>query len=367
MAESSQPALKECFNTTFFQNVAREIAKVHPGFNKRRFLTIASDDLDKLSLLQRLRRTTEALHATLLADYSSALEILQKTIPHFGDGLPTLVPPDYVALYGRTHFLLSMEALKFFTPFGSSEFAVREFLKIDLRRSLKIMERWSRDSCEHVRRLASEGSRPRLPWSFRLEALIDDPSLTRPILENLKTDPSLYVRKSVANHLNDITKDHPDFVIDLLKSWDLTHPHTAWIARHALRSLLKAGNRRALALLGAGKKALVKIQKFKASPSRLQLGDTLTLSLQFTSLSRHPQKLIVDYAIHYADRRGMNTRRKVFKWKELVLSPDENVAMEKRQVIRDFTTRRHHPGRHLVEILINGEAFDRAIFFLARD
>jgi 3-methyladenine DNA glycosylase AlkC len=126
-----------------------------------------------------------------------------------------------------------MEALKFLTPFSSAEFAIREYLKRDPARTLAVMERWSRDPDEHVRRLASEGSRPRLPWSFRLESLVTDPSPTLTILENLRVDPSLYVRKSVANHLNDISKDHPDWMLARLKSWDRAHPHTQWIAKRA--------------------------------------------------------------------------------------------------------------------------------------
>ncbi len=130
-------------------------------------------------------------------------------------------------LYGHDDFEASMEALKFFTRFGSSEFAVREFLKRDLPRTLAVMEVWSRDGDEHVRRLACEGCRPRLPWSFQLGALIADPAPVVPILENLKADPSLYVRKSVANHLNDITKKHPDWVMDRLTDWPLENSPTA--------------------------------------------------------------------------------------------------------------------------------------------
>ena len=138
----------------------------------------------------------------------AALAILERLAPRLDHRFVSLILPDYVALYGLDDPARSLDALRFFTTFGSAEFAIRPFLRRDLTGTLATMERWARDEDEHVRRLASEGSRPRLPWSFRLDALVADPSPTAPILDALNADPSLYVRKSVANHLNDITKDH---------------------------------------------------------------------------------------------------------------------------------------------------------------
>jgi 3-methyladenine DNA glycosylase AlkC len=254
--------------------------------------------------------------------------------------------------------------LKYFTAFGSSEFAVRHFLRLDFQRALHLMQGWAQDADEHVRRLASEGSRPRLPWSFRIETLMLDPTPVLPILDSLKADKSLYVRKSVANHLNDITKDNPDRVLDLIESWSLENPHTAWIARHALRSLIKKGDRRALTLMGAGHTAQVRIEQLSVSPEQVRLGDRVNLSFQLTSTSGQDQRLIIDYAIHYVKKAG-GTSAKVFKLKTLNLAPGESVLVRREQQIRNFTTRVHYAGKHELDILINGECLARSWFDLA--
>ena len=363
MNDAPAPALKEMFNEARYRKMARDVAAVHPRFDQKRFLALALPDLAPLSLLQRLRRATEALRATLPDDYAKALDVLLRVAPTFGEGFTALVLPDFAGLYGLDDFDRSLDALKFFTTFGSSEFAVREFLRRDLRRTLRVMEKWSRDDNEHVRRLASEGSRPRLPWSFQLTALITDPSPVAKILEALKADPSLYVRKSVANHLNDITKDHPAWVLDRIEAWTLANPHTAWIAKRALRTLIKKGDRRALAVFGAGERARIRVETFAIAPRRLRLGDELTLSCRIASTARTTQKLVIDYAIHYVKQSGAASA-KVFKWKEIALVAGGEITLTKRQRIRDFTTRKHHAGEHRVEWLVNGESVAAGTFHL---
>ena len=364
-AETKAPALKEMFNAARYRAVAKDVAAVYPTFESKRFLALALEELEPLSLTQRLRRMTESLHATLPSGYRKTLAILKKLAPHLGTGFTTLFLPDFVGLYGREDFDVSMEALAFFTPFGSSEFAVREFLRLDLSRALATMEKWSHDKDEHLRRLASEGCRPRLPWSFHLEALIADPSPTAPILENLRADPSLYVRKSVANHLNDIAKDHPTWVLDRLESWPLDQPHPAWIAKRALRTLIKQGDRRALAVIGAGEPPKVLIHELTVAPRKIRLGERLTLSFQLESNAKKDQRLVVDYVIHYVKKSGA-TSAKVFKLKELTLAPGEKLRLSRRQSIQDFTTRIHHPGRHEVDIMVNGERVAQDSFELLR-
>jgi 3-methyladenine DNA glycosylase AlkC len=299
MPDTPAPALKNIFDRARYRHIAAETAAVYPRFDDKKFLALALPGLDELSLMQRLRRTSECLHATLPSDYKKSVAILRKLAPRINSGFVTLVLPDYVGLYGRDDFDTSLEALKFFTAFGSSEFAIREFIRQDPARTLAVMKDWAQDESEHVRRLASEGSRPRLPWSFRLDALMADPELAAPILDALKGDDSLYVRKSVANHLNDITKLHPAWVLKRLKSWPLEDPHTAWIARHALRTLIKQGDKQALGVIGAGKKAAVSISDFSVSPKKLTLGERLALSFTLRSTARQSQRLVVDYAIHY--------------------------------------------------------------------
>ena len=363
MAETAQPALKDIFSAARFRQVATLVADVHPGFDRKRFLQLATNGLEPLSLLQRMRHGTHALHATLPDDFPAALDVLRKLAPRLTGDFTGMMLPDFVGVYGAGHFDASLDALSYLTRFSSAEFAIREFLRRDLPRTLAVMERWSLDADENVRRLASEGSRPRLPWSFRLDALVADPSPTAPILHHLRADPSLYVRKSVANHLNDISKDHPDWMLARLASWDLAHPHTQWIAKHAARTLIKAGHQPTLRLFHFTGKPAVKLQAFHLAPSRLKLGQVLEFSFTLTSTSRRPQQLAVDYRLHYVKASG-GTAPKVFKLREVRLAPGQTLRLAKRQTLRDFTTRRHYPGRHYLEIQVNGQILGRQSFLL---
>jgi 3-methyladenine DNA glycosylase AlkC len=363
MSTTKNPALKEIFDARQFRHIAEEAAAVCQAFDAERFLGLALQGLDELSLMQRLRRTTQSLHAALPLSYREAVGVLQLLAPRMQSKFATLALPDFVALYGLDDFDFSMEALRFFTAFGSSEFAVRIFLRKDLHRALAIMQVWSLDEDAQVRRLASEGSRPRLPWSFRLEALMRDPSLSAAILNNLMADPSLYVRRSVANHLNDVTKDQPDWLLGQAQGWSLDNPRTARIARHALRTLIKKGEPRALALVGAAAQPRVAVTDFVVAPSRLTLGEQLSLSFTLTSQATQPQRLVVDYIVHYVKKSGV-AFPKVFKLKEFTLQPGASVCIARSQTVRNFTTRVHYPGVHGVELVVNGRILARASFQL---
>lgn len=366
MPDASPSALKEMFNVARYRKIAGLLADIDPTIDRSRFLAVATTGLDDLTLIQRVRRTTEACRATLPSEFIQAVAVLKQFARRADQGFTSIFLPDFVGQYGHDNFAESMDALKYFTSFGSSEFAVREFLRRDLRRTLAVMTTWSRDPDEHVRRLASEGCRPRLPWSFRLTDLVADPSPVRPILENLRTDSSLYVRKSVANHLNDISKDHPGVMLDWIEGWNLRHPSTAWIARHAARSLIKSGHARSLRLFGFNPAVAVSCSKISVSPAVVALGGSLTFKffLKSTSPTR-AQKLAVDYILHYQKKSG-RLSPKVFKLKEVTLKPQESVALVKRQRLVDFSTRRHHPGRHQIEIMVNGTVLARRSFTLTR-
>jgi 3-methyladenine DNA glycosylase AlkC len=365
MSEQSTPALKEMFNAERFRQIAALLAECHPGFDRRQFVRLTTAGLDSLALLQRLRRGTEALRATLPADYPAALAVLRALAPRIDHNFVGLMLPDFVGCYGLGHFDESLDALHHLTRFSSGEFAIREFLRRDLERTLATMERWSRDDNEHVRRLASEGCRPRLPWSFRLAPLVADPSPVAPILDNLRADPSLYVRKSVANHLNDISKDHPAWMLARLRAWGLDHPHTAWIAKRAARTLIKDGDPAALKLFRFDAKPAVRVRDFRLARPRLKLGEALEFTATLESTARKPQRLVVDYIVHYVKQSGA-TSPKVFKLTELDLAPLASAAVRKRQVLRDFTTRKHYPGTHRVELQINGTVLAGADFVLRR-
>ena len=361
MTDQQSPALKEIFNPERLQHIASEMTAVYPSFEARRFLKLAKSGLADLSVMQRMARVSECLHAVLPLDFEASLQVLRALAPRLNSGFVSMCLPHYVASYGAHAFDQSMDALKYFTAFGSSEFAIRHFLRADLERSLKLMHDWSLDDNEHVRRLASEGCRPRLPWSFRLETIQADPTLAANILDNLKADSSLYVRKSVANHLNDITKDHPDWVLDLIESWSLDNRHTAWIAKHALRSLIKQGNQRALAIIGAGGKPEVEIVDVKVEPPVIGLGEKITLSFAVKSTVQSSQRLVIDYAIDYVKANG-STSAKVFKLKALTLPGNAVEAVSRGQQIKELTTRRHYAGRHAVHVMVNGERLASTAF-----
>ena len=363
MAEPAQPAFKDIFGPVRFRQVAAHLSEIDPKFDAKRFLKLATTGLEPLSLLQRMRHGSHALRATLPADYPAALAVLQKLAPSLERDFTAMMLPDFVGAYGADHFDASLESLRFLTRFSSSEFAIREFLRRDLHRTLAVMERWSLDPDEHVRRLASEGSRPRLPWSFRLEKLVADPTPAAAILQNLRADPSLYVRKSVGNHLNDISKNHPDWMLARLASWDLTHPHTQWIAKRAARSLIKAGHQPTLRLFNFTGKPAVKLSGFRLAPARLKLGQVLEFSFTLTSTARRPQQLAVDYVMHYVKASG-GTAPKVFKLREVSLAADQVLRLTKRQTLRNFTTRKHYGGRHHLEIQVNGRILGRQSFLL---
>ncbi|AZD15275.1 DNA alkylation repair protein [Pseudomonas chlororaphis] len=360
-ATSNTPALKEIFNAERLEHIAEEMLAVYPAFDHRGFLAHANKGLAELSVMQRLARVSESLHTVLPADYEANLARLYDLAPRLDSRFVCMFLPHYVASYGGHAFERSMAALKYFTAFGSSEFAIRPFLASDLSRTLAVLQDWAGDDNEHVRRLASEGSRPRLPWSFRLERIQADPSLAAPILECLKADPSLYVRKSVANHLNDISKDHPDWLLGLLEGWPLDNPHTAWIARHALRSLIKQGHRRALALVGAGHAPQVTLHGLRVEPAVIRLGERINLSFALESTADASQRLVVDYAIDYVKASG-GTRAKVFKLKAFTLPAKAREQLGRAQHIRELSTRRHYPGRHALHILVNGERLGSTAF-----
>jgi len=367
MTTSTNTPLKQSMGAQQLRTLSAILAAIAPAFDETAFLATALDGLEQLSLMQRVRRASEAIAAASLAmdGYEAVLPMLMEAAPRLGNGFVSLVAPDYVSQHGRHAFERSMDALKFFTRYGTSEFAVRDFLRDEPQRALDIMQGWSRDADAAVRRLASEGSRPRLPWSFRLRMIEQSPELAAPILDNLRADTSLYVRKSVANHLNDVTKTHPAWVLERAALWGVEDANTRWIVRHALRTLLKQGNQQALSMLGAETATGIVVGKFEVTPGQINLGDSVILACQLSSTSPEPQKLLIHHRIRYV-RQNQSTTAKVFKLKEVTLEPGQHIAFERRQQIRDFTTRTHYAGHHQVELIVNGQLVAQSFFDLVR-
>lgn len=345
--------LKEMFNHAYYQSLASAVKEIHSSFNTNTFIKDAITNLSARSLNERMRHTARLLQNHLPDDYRKSISILKETIPVMPTGYTALVFPEFVSLFGKANYKLSIDALKYFTRFGSSEFAIRTFLQLDLNKTLTNMYRWSEDDNAHVRRLSSEGSRPRLPWSFKLDEIIQNPELTRPILENLNSDNELYVRKSVANHLNDQTKDSPDYVTRLVKSWDRTHPHTAWIVKRGCRSLLKQGHKQSMAIFNLSHDIDVLVKNFTLNSRTIKLNELLEFQFSLVSKKNRSQRLMIDYRIHYTKKTGVQLP-KVFKLKEITLNPKEEVNIKKIQRFQDYSTRQLHSGTHLLEILING-------------
>ncbi|MBL7883068.1 MAG: DNA alkylation repair protein, partial [Bacteroidia bacterium] len=310
--------LKEMFDAKYYENLATQVQKLYPSFNKKSFLQNTCSSLEDLSLNQRLRNTSVVLKKHLPDNYKKTISLFYDVIETMPKGYTSLVFPDFVGLYGHNDFKMSMDALKHFTSFGSSEFAIREFLRNDFSKTIKVMEGWAIDQNYHIRRLASEGSRARLPWSFKLDEVIHNPQSTAVILHSLKEDNELYVKKSVANHLNDISKDNPHYMLQLIDKWDKSNAHTAWIVKHASRTLIKKGDKKVLQIFNYEKNEKVEIQNFKIKQPKLKIGETLEFSFFIVSKKSKTQKIVIDYAIHYV-KKGGDTSAKVFKLKELDL------------------------------------------------
>lgn len=357
-------ALKDMFNKKFYERLAIEFYKADKNFHSEKFVKDVIKDLDKLEFNERLRNTTLTLKKYLPSDYKKSVDIIKQVAPDFSKHYTAFIFPDFVGQYGHDNIDLSLETLKYLTQYGTSEFAIREFLKRDFNGTLKVMQKWAEDENYHVRRLSSEGCRPRLPWSYNLPEVMKNPELTLPILEKLKADNELYVKKSVANHLNDFSRNHTDWMVNLLRSWDKSNVHTAWIIKHASRTLIKKGHADTLAIFGFEKNPKILIGNLKLKKTKIKLGDSLDFSFEIVSERSGSQKLVIDYAIYYEKRSGLQSR-KIFKLKELVLAPETIVAINKAQSFKDFSTRKHCSGKHKIEILINGKVHVEKEFFLS--
>jgi 3-methyladenine DNA glycosylase AlkC len=346
------------------QAIARMVAAVHPHFDSDAFLEDALGGYDALALMPRGKHIARALHRHLPQNYGKALHILLASIdqPHGrAPGLSLaaflyLPHTVFVAEFGLDHFELSMQAQHTLTQRFTAEFSIRPFLQKHPEATLARLMQWTRDPSEHVRRLVSEGTRPRLPWASRLPVFQRDPSQVLTLLECLKDDPALYVRRSVANNLNDIGKDQPALLAATAKVWlrDAT-PERRWIVQHALRSAVKRGETGALDALGFGSAATVTIGQPSIAPQRAVVGGTLSIAFDVTNTTDKPQRVLVDFAVHYVKANG-KSRAKVFKLKTLDLSAHETQRVGKQVSLAEMTTRKHYPGIHKVEAIINGRA-----------
>lgn len=352
--------LKNMYNVQFFERLCPVLQQIIPEFDERKFIySVYDTSWPDLELKQRTRQVTLALHGCLPSDFSHAAgmivsiaKLLQKN-KEKAQSYPFIFLPDYIELYGQNNFACSINAIEEVTKLVSAEFAIRPFIILYPKETMKQMLAWSKHPEPSVRRLSSEGCRPRLPWAMGLPGFKKDPSPILPVLENLKCDPSEYVRRSVANNLNDIAKDHPDLAFRISKQWQGKNGATDWIIKHGCRTLLKRGHEAILSLHGFSPNAKGSVKKLEVS-KEVVIGGSLNFNFIFFSREKQSTQFRLEYGIDYLTRSG-KVSRKIFKITENVFEPFDSIAIHRKQSFKDLTTRKHFKGKHYLRILANGK------------
>jgi len=364
--------LKNQYGPDVPRAIAVMMGAVYPSFNSTGFVREALDGYELLELMPRGQKIAQALRRHLPDDFERAVAILLDSLdqPHDRDPALNLAAFLYmphtmfVAQYGLEHFEVSMRAQHALTQRFTAEFSIRPFLEHHPDATLRQLKMWATDPNVHVRRLVSEGTRARLPWAPRLRQFQADPTPVLALLDLLKDDPELYVRRSVANNLNDIGKDHPEVLARTAAAWlKGASAERTWIVGHALRSAVKRGEAGALAVLGFGKAAQVAVRQVQINPTVVRVGAQVRIRLDVVNTQTHVQRVLVDLAVHYIKANGQSSA-KVFKLKSLVLSAGQTVTLAKTLSLAEMTTRKHYPGLHRVEVILNGQAQPLGVFEL---
>lgn len=353
--------LKNAYNQAFIQSLCDAVKAQYSPFDEDNFkLTIFDGLWGAKELKERMSHISTTLGQFLPQDYAQALEIL-KPVAASHCRYEYMFFPGFVEIFGLDDYETSVEAMAYLTQYSSAEFAVRPFIKRYPKKMMAQMLEWADSDNHHIRRLATEGCRPRLPWAMALPDFKKDPQLVLKILEKLKLDDSEYVRRSVANNLNDISKDNPELLIKLAYEWHGHHPHTDWIVKHACRSLLKQGEARVLALFGFTAPEHVKVETFELQKS-VKMGDALAYSFELNAGSELLGKLRVEYAIDFMKSNGKQAR-KVFKVGESDYQQSSK-QVSKSYSFRPISTRKYYPGEHGLAIIVNGHELARQTFHL---
>lgn len=367
---SGNKQLKEIFNRSLVTEMALRVTANHPEFKANVFIEAVVADLTNLELLARSQRIAEELRIHLPASFSNAISILLNSMGEDDgrggvegmDGFRHLPFLNFVGLYGLDHPEIALNALESMTLHFSAERDIRYFLMHHPNLTLPRMRQWANHSDWRLRRLASEGTRPRLPWAIRLKAFINDPSIALEIIEPLHTDPHPVVRRSVANHLNDVSKDHPDTAVATAKRWWANgEDGSRWIVKHGLRTLIKQGNPGALTLLGFSGEYPPQALRFTLTPQQVILGGAITFHAELHC--REAATLSIDYAVHHQKKNG-SLSPKVFKLSRRKVAPGEIIRLEKIHPLRPITTRTFYPGTHRIVVLVNGQAVCEGTFEL---
>ncbi len=351
--------IKDIYSPSFYNQFADILVQTVPSFTKKKFIEQIFDaDFKNKEWKDRMKHTTRVFHEFLPKDFPRAVKVIEKTIAtlrkeNFGEGnLAFIFFADYIETYGLEDLPTSVKAFEFITQFISCEFAVRPFILKYGKKMISQMVDWSLHKNDQVRRLSSEGSRPRLPWAMAIPALKKDPAPILPILENLKKDPSESVRRSVANSLNDIAKDHPEVVLKIAKKWKGISKETDAIIKHGSRTLLKQGHTEILKLYGLDGKD-VHLSEFKILTPKVKIGHQLEFSLCLLNDTDN-QTIRAEYAVYYYKSNGQLSK-KVFKISERMYQAGEKAVIHRKQSFKLITTRKFYAGRHQLSIIINGE------------
>ncbi|NUO01050.1 MAG: DNA alkylation repair protein [Saprospiraceae bacterium] len=365
--------LKDVYDTAFFDHFTTILANAAPKLDKKVFLAAVHDEQWPVrELKQRMKHIAAVLHQMLPGTYEHQLRSIERIIAHLSEnrrndhGFEYMFFAEFVELFGLPHVPASLRAMEFITQFTSCEFAVRPFIKAHPEQLMQQMLSWSEHPQHTVRRFSSEGCRPRLPWGMALHALQKDPKPVLPILENLKNDPSEFVRRSVANNLNDIAKDHPELVLQLAKKWLGHSAETDWVVKHGCRTLLKRGHAEALGLFGWSAVPSVQIKNLALKNNTFPVGAYLEFAFDLQHDGATPCDLRLEYAIDYLKSNGKHNR-KVFKITENTYNPGEVYRISRRQSFQDMTTRKHYPGVHRLTIVVNGKDSGSVEFEIYKD
>ena len=365
--------LKNQYGPEIPRKIADMIAAVHPTFDTNAFIQQALDGYEELELKPRAAHIAHALHTHLPGEYEEAIEVLISSLgprlertDEFGMAVFLYLPHViYVAEYGLDHFEPSMRAQYELTQRFSAEFSLRFYVERHPKATMERLKEWVNDPNPHVRRLVSEGTRTRLPWAPRLRMFQKDPEPVIMLLELLRDDPELYVRRSVANNLNDIWKDNPERMVDVCQDWmQGASEERQWLIRHALRSAVKQGHRRALDILGYGSADDLEVQQIEVSPAAARIGESVRIAFDVHNTSNTLQRVMADFRIHYIKANG-SANPKVFKLKAVELQGGETVRLEKKVSLREMTTRKHYPGLHSVDAVLNGAIHPLGAFELS--
>ncbi|HYE56743.1 MAG TPA: DNA alkylation repair protein [Chitinophagaceae bacterium] len=353
--------LKDLYSPSFYDKFSTIVANVLPSFNKQQFKKAIFDkDWETRELKSRMKHTSAVLHRFFPGNFEQSTTIIEKIVEALRQhnmtrhSLEFMFFPDYIETYGIDHFNAATRAFESLTQFTSCEFAVRPFIIRYGQQMINKMTAWSKHENHHVRRLASEGCRPRLPWAMAIPALKKDPTPILPILNNLKNDPSEYVRRSVANNLNDIAKDNPQIVLKIAKEWKGSSKETDAIIKHGCRTLLKQGHPEILKYYGLHNSDHFKMSAFRIATPRVKTGDKLEFSFVLHNLAGKTQTARLEYGMYYRKKNG-EYAKKVFKISERPVAPNEKLAISRKQSFKPITTRTFYPGVHKLSIIINGQ------------